>query len=1121
MVNNSGEIHLFNLVTNLQKQKETIHLGIIGKGYSDSSKDMNIGLDQGDRFGKSVAINQSGDLLAVGLTYADGSNNNYSSSGEVHLFTFSDSNFSNGQRVAKIGLGMTGGKNMSISDLGNWDTLGSSVSLTPDGLKLAIGAGTQEGPNNVTSAGAVYLFEFADHNWTGGNLISTIGDGYTGGKNLSINLDSSDQFGSGIALSSDARRLIIGAALADGKNNLTSKSGEVRIISFSDSNFSEGTVTNKMGKGYTNYENGQVDVSYLTEDSKFGSGEIAIFNNFFAVPSNNSVSIYQTKEDGDIELVTNISSPMPDIGFGSSLVMNDEILAIGANKEDVNGKLDAGTVYIFPVNEILPNQAPYFQSDGNLSVLENETFVFEFNASDLDNDALSYAIEYGEDAQFFDLNESNGILTFLTPRDYENAEDNDSDNVYELTISVSDGNESAVLNLYVSVDDVFENQAPYFQSDGNLSVLENETFVFEFNASDPDHDALSYAIEYGDDAQFFDLNESNGILTFLNPRDYENAEDNDSDNVYELTISVSDGNESAILNLYVSVDDVFENQAPYFQSDGNLSVLENETFVFEFNASDPDHDALSYAIEYGDDAQFFDLNESNGILTFLTPRDYENAEDNDSDNVYELTISVTDGEANATLNVYVGIQDIDDTAPVITLLGDANITHEAGPEYIDVGARWNDSVDGNGTADANGTVNHLVPGTYLITYSYTDSSGNTAQQVVRTVNVVDTTPPVITLIGDANVTHSASTIYIDQGATWTDIVDGNGTADANGSVNSDDPGIYQITYFATDSAGNEAEPVVRTIHVVDSDAPVITLLGDANITHEAGPEYVDAGARWNDSVDGNGTADANSTVDHFVPGTYLITYSYTDSSGNTAQQVVRTVNVVDTKPPVITLIGDANVTHSASTIYIDQGATWTDIVDGNGTADANGSVNSDDPGIYQITYFATDSAGNEAEPMVRTIHVVDSDAPVITLLGDANITHEAGPEYVDAGARWNDSVDGNGTADTNGTVNHLVPGTYLIRYSYTDSSGNNAQQVVRTVNVVDTTPPVITLIGDANVTHLASTTYIDQEQHGRTLSMAMARPMRTVRWIPTHREFITSFIPRPISMVMPQNRSFV
>ena len=114
---------------------------------------------------------------------------------------------------------------------------------------------------------------------------------------------------------------------------------------------------------------------------------------------------------------------------------------------------------------------------------------------------------------------------------------------------------------------------------------------------------------------------------------------------------------------------------------------------------------------------------------------------------------------------------------------------------------------------------------------------------------------------------------MDQGAKWNDIVDGNGTADANGTVDSDTPGIYQITYSATDAAGNEAEPVVRTIQVIDSDAPVITLLGDANITHEAGPEYVDAGARWNDSVDGNGTADANGTVDSQVPGTYLITYT--------------------------------------------------------------------------------------------------------------------------------------------------------------------------------------------------------------------------------------------------------
>ena len=135
---------------------------------------------------------------------------------------------------------------------------------------------------------------------------------------------------------------------------------------------------------------------------------------------------------------------------------------------------------------------------------------------------------------------------------------------------------------------------------------------------------------------------------------------------------------------------------------------------------------------------------------------------------------------------------------------------------------------------------------------------------------------------------------------------------------------------------------------------------------------------------------------------------------------------------------------------MDQGAKWNDIVDGNSTADANGSVDSDTPGIYQITYSATDTAGNEAVQVVRTIRVVDQDAPTITLLGDANITHEAGPEYVDAGARWNDSVDGNGSADANGTVNHLVPGIYQITYTYTDSSGNPAVPVIRTIKVEDT-----------------------------------------------------------------------
>ena len=65
-----------------------------------------------------------------------------------------------------------------------------------------------------------------------------------------------------------------------------------------------------------------------------------------------------------------------------------------------------------------------------------------------------------------------------------------------------------------------------------------------------------------------------------------------------------------------------------------------------------------------------------------------------------------------------------------------------------------------------------MPGTYVLIYNYTDSSGNAAQEVTRTVTVVDTTVPVISLIGDDYLAHEAGSEYIDADASWTDLVDG-------------------------------------------------------------------------------------------------------------------------------------------------------------------------------------------------------------------------------------------------------------------------------------------------------------------------------------------------------------
>jgi ABC-type uncharacterized transport system auxiliary subunit len=140
----------------------------------------------------------------------------------------------------------------------------------------------------------------------------------------------------------------------------------------------------------------------------------------------------------------------------------------------------------------------------------------------------------------------------------------------------------------------------------------------------------------------------------------------------------------------------------------------------------------------------------------------------------------------------------------------------------------------------------------MLSYNYTDAAGNVAQTVTRTVHVVDTTAPLIALNGDANITHEAGFAYLDGNASWSDAVDGSGIIIGTGEVNASAPGVYMLSYNYTDAAGNVAQTVTRTVHVVDTTAPLIVLNGDASITHEAGTAYLDDNASWSDAVDGSG-----------------------------------------------------------------------------------------------------------------------------------------------------------------------------------------------------------------------------------------------------------------------------
>ncbi len=80
----------------------------------------------------------------------------------------------------------------------------------------------------------------------------------------------------------------------------------------------------------------------------------------------------------------------------------------------------------------------------------------------------------------------------------------------------------------------------------------------------------------------------------------------------------------------------------------------------------------------------------------------------------------------------------------------------------------------------------------------------------------------------------------------------------------------------------------------------------------------------------------------------------------------------------------------------------------------------------------------------------DVTPPTITLKGDSFVTVRQNSNYVDAGATAYDDVDGNLTANiiTTSNVDVTQLGTYTVKYNVSDSSNNQAVEVVRTVKVV-------------------------------------------------------------------------
>lgn len=328
-----------------------------GTSWTQVGSDI-VGLVNGDNFGRTVSLSSDGVRVAIGAPFADPSSGfGYFNSGQVTVYELSGSTwvqmgsvFSgvfNNERVGfsvslnsdgtKLAIGATGvsGGNVKVY---NWsgtswtqvgstmvgdatgDEYGTSVSLSSDGTRLAVGAAAHN------TSGYVRVYEFSGNAW--GQLGSSInGEG------------STDRFGFSVSLSSDGTRFAAG-----GIGN-TANSGHVRVFEYS----SDWTQVGSDIDSESSADNFGYSVSLNSDGTRLAAG--AIFNNsnrgHTRVFDWSGLSWNQIGSDIDGEASNDYS------GHSVSLSSNGLRLAIGAPNNADGGSL-AGHVRVYNMVEEIP-----------------------------------------------------------------------------------------------------------------------------------------------------------------------------------------------------------------------------------------------------------------------------------------------------------------------------------------------------------------------------------------------------------------------------------------------------------------------------------------------------------------------------------------------------------------------------------------------------------------------------------------------------------------------------------------------------------------------------------------------------------------------------------------------
>ena len=404
--------------------------------------------------------------------------------------------------------------------------------------------------------------------------------------------------------------------------------------------------------------------------------------------------------------------------------------------------------------------------------------------------------------------------------------------------------------------------------------------------------------------------------------------------------------------------------------------------------------------------------------------------------------------------------------PEVKLIGSDTLMVMQCFGFNDPGATATSVLYGNLTSQIV-TTHNVDPnnaGVYTVNYTVSDPKGNTTIKKRTILVIAEATPPVITLIGNAVDTVNVMSTYNDPGVTSSDSCSGIDRVEVSGQVFTNFLGKFTLNYTAYDKNQNTAS-TSRLVYVIDTEAPVVQLIGNAVDTVEVFNSYFDSGVVYTDNYDQNPKLVVTGNVNTSKIGSYTLKYEVSDSSGNSSV-LYRYVHVFDLSAPQISsnyASGDTIHINIFTSVYDKLNLSYSDnynstgdltIVSSGTYASSFGTGSANSIGCYTLSHSATDVSNNSSS-VFYVVCVEDLEKPIITLLGSSviNIKQWETADTNDMKVNVTDNYDNNPTIWVSGSyyddyLKHDKDGFYNVIYHAKDQSGNEADTVIRYINVL-------------------------------------------------------------------------